>query len=341
MNKVGKTYIFESPPLIIGSAGVAGKKEGEGPLGDDFDMVFEDTTMGQESFELAESAMLHDAIIRALASANVSPKDVDFVMTGDLLDQCTGSCFALKDLEMPFIGMYGACSTMALTLCNSAMLVSAGANICVAGASSHFASSERQFRYPLEYGGQRPPTAQWTVTGAGCAVVQNHNKVSGDKLQNAVRISAVHIGTITDLGIKDANNMGAAMAPAAVRTIADFLNDTHTIPDDYDFILTGDLGFTGSKLLFELLQENSGIDIQRRHKDCGTMIFDLAEQDVNSGGSGCGCSASVVCSHIMKNIKNGTLKKVLFVATGALMSPTSSKQGQTIPGIAHAVLLEK
>ena len=341
MKKIGRTYIFELPPFIIGSVGVAGKKEGEGPLKNDFDMVFEDTTMGQDSFELAESAMLHDAIIRALASANVSPKDVDFVMTGDLLDQCTGSCFALKDLEMPFIGMYGACSTMALTLCNSAMLVSAGANICVAGASSHFASSERQFRYPLEYGGQRPPTAQWTVTGAGCAVVQNQNNVDPEKLQNAVKISAVHIGTITDLGIKDANNMGAAMAPAAARTIADFLHDTQTKPEDYDLILTGDLGLTGSKLLFELLQEDSEIDIETQHKDCGTMIFDLAEQDVNSGGSGCGCSASVVCSHIMKNIKNGTLKKVLFVATGALMSPTSTKQGQSIPGIAHAVLLEK
>lgn len=341
MKKIGKTYIFESEPLIIGSAGVAGKKEGEGPLGDDFDMVFEDTTMGQDSFELAESAMLHDAIIRALASANVSPKDVDFVMTGDLLDQCTGSCFALKDLEMPFIGMYGACSTMALTLCNSAMLVSAGANICVAGASSHFASSERQFRYPLEYGGQRPPTAQWTVTGAGSAVVQNQRNIDPENLQNAVKISAVHIGTITDLGIKDANNMGAAMAPAAARTIADFLHDTQTKPEDYDLILTGDLGFTGSKLLYELLQEDSELDIKAQHKDCGTMIFDLAEQDVNSGGSGCGCSASVVCSHIMKNIKNGTLKKVLFVATGALMSPTSAKQGQSIPGIAHAVLLEK
>lgn len=341
MKKIGRTYIFELPPLIIGSAGVAGKKEGEGPLKNDFDMVFEDTTMGQESFELAESAMLHDAIIRALASANVSPKDVDFVMTGDLLDQCTGSCFALKDLEMPFIGMYGACSTMALTLCNSAMLVSAGANICVAGASSHFASSERQFRYPLEYGGQRPPTAQWTVTGAGCAVVQNQRNIDPENLQNAVKISAVHIGTITDLGIKDANNMGAAMAPAAARTIADFLHDTQTKPEDYDLILTGDLGLTGSKLLFELLQEDSEIDIETQHKDCGTMIFNLAEQDVNSGGSGCGCSASVVCSHIIKNIKNGTLKKVLFVATGALMSPTSTKQGQSIPGIAHAVLLEK
>lgn len=208
MIKKGKTYIFENPPVITGSAGVCGKKEGEGPLRDDFDAIFDDTTMGQESFELAESAMLHDAIIRALTDAGKSPSDVDFVMTGDLLDQCVGSCFALKDLEIPFIGMYGACSTMALTLCNSAMLVNAGAGCCVAGASSHFASSERQFRFPLEYGGQRPPTAQWTVTGAGSAVVENKKCSSDD-----IKISAVHIGTITDLGIKDANNMGAAMAP--------------------------------------------------------------------------------------------------------------------------------
>lgn len=339
MKKIGKTYLFENPPLIVGSAGVAGKKEGEGPLKNDFDMIFEDTTMGQESFELAESAMLHDAIIRALTSAGISSGDVDFVMTGDLLNQCTGSCFALKDLQMPFIGMYGACSTMALTLCNAAMLVSAGANICVAGASSHFASSERQFRYPLEYGGQRPPTAQWTVTGAGSAIVQNPN--SAAEPQNAVKITAAHIGIITDLGIKDANNMGAAMAPAAAKTIADFLSDTGTKPADYDMIVTGDLGYTGSNLLYELLKKDSNIDIKNRHKDCGLMIFDLQEQDVNSGGSGCGCSASVLCSHIMKNIKSGKLSKVLFVATGALMSPTSSKQGQTIPGIAHAVLLEK
>lgn len=208
MNKQGKTYIFENPPVITGSAGVCGKKEGEGPLRDDFDAIFDDTTMGQESFELAESAMLHDAIIRALTDAGKSPGDVDFIMTGDLLDQCVGSCFALKDLEIPFVGMYGACSTMALTLCNSAMLVNAGAGCCVAGASSHFASSERQFRFPLEYGGQRPPTAQWTVTGAGSAVVENKKSSKSD-----VKIAAVHIGTITDLGIKDANNMGAAMAP--------------------------------------------------------------------------------------------------------------------------------
>lgn len=336
MQKCNKTYFFDNPPIITGSAGVVGKKEGEGPLRDDFDAIFEDTTMNQDSFELAESAMLHDAIIRALSSAGKSQADVDFIMTGDLLDQCTGSCFAIKDLSIPFIGMYGACSTMALTLCNSAMLVDAGANCCVAGASSHFASSERQFRFPLEYGGQRPPTAQWTVTGAGSAVVENGSQ----KGISGVRISAIHIGTIIDLGIKDANNMGAAMAPAAARTISDFLDDTQTTADDYDLILTGDLGFTGSKLLNQVMGMEYNKNIDTVHNDCGLMIYNLKEQDVNSGGSGCGCSASVLCSHILKQMKQGTLKKVLFVATGALMSPTSSKQGQPIPGIAHAVLLE-
>lgn len=219
MYKKGKTYFFDTPPVIIGSAGVAGKKEGEGPLRDDFDAIFEDTTMGQESFELAESAMLHDAIIRALSGASKSPADVDFVMTGDLLDQCVGSCFALKDLEMSFVGMFGACSTMALTLCNSSIAIEAGAQCCVAGASSHFASSERQFRYPLEYGGQRPPTSQWTVTGAGACVVASAptQNVGTSTNQHPIKIPAITIGTITDLGIKDANNMGAAMAPAAAR----------------------------------------------------------------------------------------------------------------------------
>lgn len=336
MQKCNKTYIFDTPPIITGSAGVVGKKEGEGPLRDDFDAIFEDTTMNQDSFELAESAMLHDAIIRALSASGKSQADVDFIMTGDLLDQCTGSCFALKDLSIPFIGMYGACSTMALTLCNSAMLVDAGASCCIAGASSHFASSERQFRFPLEYGGQRPPTAQWTVTGAGSAVVEDGSQ----KGISGVRISAVHIGTIIDLGIKDANNMGAAMAPAAARTISDFLDDTESKAEDYDLILTGDLGFTGSTLLNQVMQIEYNKQIDMVHNDCGLMIYNLKEQDVNSGGSGCGCSASVLCSHILKKMKQGMLKKVLFVATGALMSPTSSKQGQPIPGIAHAVLLE-
>ena len=332
MHKKGKTMFFDKPPVIIGSAGVAGKKEGEGPLAEDFDAIFEDTTMGQQSFELAESAMMHDAIIRALNSASRSSDKVDFVLSGDLLDQCMGSAFALKDLEIPSIGLFGACSTMALSLSIGSMLISAGANCVVAATSSHFCSSERQFRFPLEYGGQRPPTSQWTVTGAGSAVLEAKG--------NGVKIKAVQIGTITDYAITDANNMGAAMAPAAARTISDFLKDSESAPSDYDLILTGDLGYTGSELLYEILEKEQNIDIRAYHNDCGKMIFNLEEQDVNSGGSGCGCSASVLCSHIIKNMKKGRLSKVLFVATGALMSPTSSKQGNTIPGIAHAVLLE-
>lgn len=288
--------------------------------------------MGQQSYELAESAMLHDAIIRAITNAQISPADVDFILSGDLLDQCMGSAFAIKDLEIPSIGLYGACSTMALSLCVGSMLIDGGANCVVAGTSSHFCSSERQFRFPLEYGGQRPPSSQWTVTGAGSAVLNS--------MGDGIKIKAVSIGTICDLGITDANNMGAAMAPAAEKTIYEFLRDTNTKPDDYDLILTGDLGFTGSQLLYELMENEHGIDLRNKHNDCGLLIFNLEEQDVNSGGSGCGCAGSVLCSHILKKMRKNKLKKVLFVATGALMSPTSSKQGNPIPGIAHAVLLE-
>lgn len=332
MHIKGKTILFDKAPVIVGSAGVCGKKEGEGPLARDFDAIFEDTTMGQQSYELAESALLHDAIIRAVKKAEVSMSDVDFILSGDLLDQCMGSAFAIKDLEIPSIGLYGACSTMALSISVGSMLVDAGANCVVAGTSSHFCSSERQFRYPLEYGGQRPPSSQWTVTGAGSAVI----KSSG----NGVKIKAVSIGTICDLGITDANNMGAAMAPAAEKTIFEFLRDTNTKPSDYDLILTGDLGYTGTQLLYQLLEDEHQMDIKSVHNDCGLMIFDLEEQDVNSGGSGCGCGGSVLCSHILKKMKKKELKKVLFVATGALLSPTSTKQGNSIPSIAHAVLLE-
>ncbi len=328
----GKTVFFDNPPVITGHAGVVGKKEGEGPLAQDFDAIFEDTTMGQQSYELAESAMLHDAIIRALSNAKKSPSEVNFVLSGDLLDQCMSSAFALKDLNVASIGLFGACSTMALSLSVGSMLVDGGADCIVAGTSSHFCSSERQFRFPLEYGGQRPPTSQWTVTGAGSAVVEKRGK--------GIKIKAIQIGTITDLGITDANNMGAAMAPAAARTISDFLKDTCTKPQDYDLILTGDLGFTGTELLYEIMEMEYKVKLKGYHKDCGMLIYDLKEQDVNSGGSGCGCSGSVLCSHIMKRMEQGSLGKVLFAATGALMSPTSNKQGNPIPGIAHAVLLE-
>lgn len=328
----GKTVFFDNPPVIIGSAGVCGKKEGEGPLANDFDAIFEDTTMGCDTYEKAESVLLNNAVVRALSNAGVSSADVNFILSGDLLNQCMGSTFALKDLNIPTIGLYGACSTMALSLSVGSMLIDGGADCVAVGTSSHFCSSERQFRYPLEYGGQRPPTAQWTVTGAGCAILKPKGQ--------GIKVKAVSIGTICDLGITDANNMGAAMAPAAEKTIYEFLRDTNSLPEDFDMIVTGDLGYTGSNLLYELLEKEHSVDIRNQHRDCGLMIFDLEQQDVNSGGSGCGCSASVLCSHIMKKMKAGELKKVLFVATGALMSPTSSKQGNTIPGVAHAVWLE-
>lgn len=326
----GKTVLFDNPPVITASAGVAGKKEGEGPLRNEFDEVFDDTTMGQESFEQAESALLKNAVIRALTKANKSAADVDFIMTGDLLDQCTGSCFALKDLEIAFIGMYGACSTMALTLCNSAMLIDAGARCCVAGASSHFASSERQFRYPLEYGGQRPPTSQWTVTGAGAAVVVKNG--SGPK------IKAIHIGTITDLGIKDANNMGAAMAPAAADTLKTHFSDLSRSPDYYDVIFTGDLGIFGHELCAHLLS-NDGITMPKTFSDCGKIIFS-EKQKVFMGGSGAGCSSAVFASYLFELLRKNEIKKLLLVPTGALLNKDSPLQKQSIPGIAHAVSIE-
>lgn len=334
--RLGKyTLALNSHPSVTGFAAVVGKTEGEGPLKDEFDFVFEDDTLGEASFEKAESALQKESVTRALSKAGKTPDEVDFSLAGDLLDQCIGSSFGLRSLNMPFIGLYGACSTMALSLGLASMLVDCGAaRVTVASTSSHFCSAERQFRLPLEYGGQRTPTSQRTATAAGASVVEK--KQSGKPA-----VDAVTIGRITDLGIKDANNMGAAMAPAAANTIADFLKDTSSSPSDFDMILTGDLGKVGSKLLCELLQKDRGIDIESVHADCGLLLYDTKKQDVHAGGSGCGCGASVLNSYIMRRLESGELSRVLFVATGALMSPTSSLQGESIPSIAHAVLLSK
>ena len=333
--RLGKqTVRMQNGVGIAGYASIAGKKEGEGPLRRYFDILMEDAEWGEKTWEKTESKMQKSAVAHAVEKAGINLSDINYIFAGDLLNQCIGSSFGLRELEIPFLGVYGACSTMAETLGLAAMTVDGGFADCSAAVtSSHFCTAERQYRTPLEYGGQRPPTAQWTVTGAGSSVVSNEGR--------GTEIKAVQIGTITDLGITDANNMGAAMAPAAARTISSFLNDTGSSPEDYNLILTGDLGYTGSQLLYELLEKEHNIKLKGFHKDCGTLIFDLKKQDVNSGGSGCGCSASVLCSHILKQMDKGILKKVLFVATGALMSPTSSKQGNSIPGIAHAVLLER
>lgn len=328
--RIGKyTIQMENMPSIEGYASVCGKKEAEGPLGKFFDQTFNDTSLGESSWEKAESKLQAKAVDLAIEKSNIKLKEINFIFAGDLLNQCISSTFGLKNLNIPFLGQYGACSTMAQALALSAIMVDTGvANNCIAVTSSHFCSAERQFRFPLEYGGQRTPTAQWTVTGAGAIVV-------GKNGQNP-KISSITIGRITDLGIKDANNMGAAMAPAAVATLEDFFCDTNSKPDDYDLILTGDLGEVGSKLMKELL-EHDGIRINDKHNDCGLLIYNRKTQDVHAGGSGCACSAVVLCSAILNKLKNNELKNILFMATGALMSPTSTQQGESIPSIAHLI----
>lgn len=328
------TLLLPTRPSVHGSGAVVGKTEGEGPLAEEFDYIFDDDTIGGcPTWEKAESALHREAVLRAISKAEMSPEQIDIIAAGDLLDQCIGTSFGIRELQMPFLGLYGACSTMALSMAVASLLVDTGA-VCnaVASTSSHFASAERQFRLPLEYGGQRPPSAQRTATASGAAVIAPHKK-------GAPCIEAAIFGKITDLGIKDANNMGAAMAPAAASTIADFLHDTGTLPSDYDMILTGDLGKVGAELLIELLIKDENIDISAVHGDCGLMIYDLEGQDVHAGGSGCGCSGSVVNSYIMKRLQNHELNRVLFVGTGALLSPTSSLQGESVPSIAHGVLL--
>lgn len=322
-----------SAPSVIGYAAVVGKKEAQGPLGNYFDKTCNDEFFGEKTFEKAETHMQKEAIETAVKKSGLMKKDIQCAFAGDLLNQCIGSSFGMRDLGFPFSGLYGACSTMALSLVLAGIFVDSRAvKNALAAASSHFCSAERQYRYPLEYGGQRTPAGQWTVTGAGAAVVS-------ESRADTPHIKEVIIGSVRDLGITDVNNMGAAMAPAAAQTIGSFLRDTQTKPQDYDIILTGDLGATGSELLLKLLKDEYGTDISPVHKDCGTMIFDLKKQDMHSGGSGCGCSASIVCSYILQQLEKKELNRVLFVGTGALLSPTSSMQNESVPGIAHGVLL--
>ncbi len=312
-------------------AAAVGKKEGEGPLGNEFDLICSDTTLGQDSWELAESTLASDAINICLSKGEISASKIDIVFHGDLLDQCMGSSLAIKELGVPSLGLYGACSTMAESLLMASCAVSSGmATNSLAVAESHFCASERQFRFPLGYGGQRTPTAQWTVTGAGAVTVNSQ--------KSSICIRDVLIGRMIDLGVTDANNMGAAMAPAAVDTLISYFNDSGTKPSDYDLIVTGDLGKVGADILREMMLP-AGFDMGESYTDCGILIFDNKTQDTHAGGSGCGCSASVLCGYILPRIKSGALKNVLFCATGALLSPTSNQQGASIPGIAHLVHL--
>ena len=335
--KRGKqTYLFQHPAAIRSFAAIGSKREGEGPLGEFFDTIDPDSTFGQKSWERAESRLHHDTVELAVKKAGLSYADLDCLLAGDLLNQCIGATFGVRELGIPYLGIYGACSNMAEGLLLSAFLAESGLRYLGVSTASHFCTAERQYRFPLEYGGQRTPTSQWTVTGGGAVVVAGAAAQTSD--QAGPWIQAAAIGTIEDKGIKDAANMGAAMAPAAAATILGFLSDTATTPEDYDLILTGDLGQVGSDLLYELATRE-GVDLRSRHTDCGLLIYDRDRQDVHAGGSGCGCCASVLCSYILPSLREGRVKRVLFAATGALLSPTSTQQGESIPSIAHAVCL--
>lgn len=331
--KLGKQTIrFSNPPVILATATYCGKKENEGPLGRYFDYVISDDLFDEDTFEKAESKMFLKAVQHAIEKCSLQPKDIDLMFGGDLLNQLISSNFAARELQIPFYGLYGACSTMAESLALGAMSIDGGfADFVTAAASSHFCTAERQYRYPLELGSQRPPSAQWTVTGA--AAVLLGRKGDGPK------ITSITTGRVMDFGITDSNNMGAAMAPAAVDTILCHFKDTGTSTEDYDLIITGDLGKIGMDITRQLLMEN-GYDVFDKYTDCGVEIFDAVRQDVHSGGSGCGCSGIVLGGYLYKELLNKKWKKILFLSTGALMSPTSSMQGESIPGIAHAVTIE-
>ena len=327
-----QSFVLQKPPAILEWASVAGKKEKEGPLGHAFDVTNTDTLFGQKTWEQAEKQMQQQALRKLAEKAGMLTGEFDLVFSGDLLNQCIGSSFSLRNTGVPHLGLYGACSTMAESLLAASMAVGGGfADKVVAMTSSHFASSERQYRFPLGYGGQRTPTAQWTVTGSGAVLLGPEGK--------GPKITACTVGTVTDLGVKDANNMGAAMAPAAYATIKAHFTDLNTGPEDFDLIVTGDLGQVGKELLMELARRD-GISLGGKLTDCGNLVFDNTKQDVHAGGSGCGCSAITLCAEFLPKLAEGKLKKILFCGTGALLSPTSTQQGLPIPGVCHGVCIQ-
>ena len=337
MDRSGKkrgahSHVLPSRPRIRSYASIAGQKEASGPLGHTFDETFTDDTLGQKSWERAEAKMLERAADLALSKAKVYADGVDVFLGGDLLNQIVSSGYTARQLGIPFLGLYGACSTMAESLLLGAMLIDGGfADTALCATCSHFSTAERQYRFPLELGNQRTPTAQWTVTGAGATLLGRESPLP-------LCIESVTIGSVWDLKQTDANNMGAAMAPAAMQTLKSHLDDLHRIPEDYDLIVTGDLGRVGYDLM-KLLCRKEGIELDQRYIDCGCEIFDVS-QDVHSGGSGCGCSAVSLNGWLLGRMLKGEIRKMLFLATGALMSPTMSQQGESIPGVAHAVSLE-
>ena len=326
-----QTVFFKRKPIIIGHYSVVGPKEGKGPLRDYFSEIADDDFFEQPTYEKAERVMIEKALKGAVDNAKIRFDDVRLFLAGDLLNQIISSSYAARSIDIPYVGVFGACSTMAESLALGACLVDGEHFDTVACAtSSHFSTAERQFRFPLELGNQRPPTSQWTVTGAGATILSCKG--------HGPRITCATFGKVTDYGISDVNNMGAAMAPAAMNTLLAHFYDTKTTPEDYDLILSGDLGKLGSEILIDLMEDH-GYKLGLNYKDCGQIIF-KRNQNVLMGGSGCGCSASVLNSIILKRLISGEYKKVLFMATGALLSTTSCQQGDTVPGIAHAIVIE-
>ena len=342
-----QSIAFSESPYLVSAGSVAGKKEGEGPLGKYFDIASEDDLFGEKTWELAEGTMQKLACKLALKNAGVQPEEVRYLFGGDLLRQGIATSMGAEELQIPVFGLFGACSTSGEALALAAMTVAAGyGDLVLAATSSHFGSAEKEFRFPLGYANQRPLSAHWTVTASGAFLVGSRlNKIHSDKQRQRksqfrhIRITGVTIGKIVDFGLKDSQNMGACMAPAATDTIYRNFQDLGRTQEDYDQIITGDLGYIGQSILFDLMKSR-GYDIRKKHMDCGMTIFDQETQDTHAGGSGCGCAASTLASYILPKLENGEWRKILFVPTGALMSTVSFNEGASVPGIAHAIMIE-
>ena len=332
MKKIGKQTIkFDNPPTVLETACIVGPKEADGPLAKFFDQCLEDEFWGENTWEKAESKIIKETVNTLIGKSGISPAEIDYCFAGDLLNQCISSSFGLRDCNIPYFGIFGACSTFVEGLSLASIFAESFADKVLCATSSHFCSAEKQFRFPLELGNQRPPTAQWTVTGAGSAIIAKEG--------NGPFVTHITPGKIIDMGIKDANSMGAAMAPAALDTLVTHFKDTGRNPSYYDVIVTGDLGYIGKEILTDLAKQE-GYDIKHNYDDCGVLMFDKNEQDTHSGGSGCACCASVFSGYFFKQLRDKKIKRILLIATGALMNATSSQQGESIPGIAHAISIE-
>ena len=332
MKKIGKQTIqFDAPPTILECASIVGPKEAQGPLSKYFDQTLDDEFWGEKTWEKAESKIIKETVTSVINKSGIPSEQIDCCFAGDLLNQCISSSFGLRELNIPFFGVFGACSTFVESMSLAAFATESFATNALCATSSHFCSAEKQFRFPLELGNQRPPTAQWTVTGSGAAIISKNG--------TGPYITHITPGKIVDMGIKDANNMGAAMSPAFVNTLITHFQDTGRSPNYYDAIISGDLGHIGKEIAIDIAK-SQGYNIKPNYNDCGVLIFDKNSQDTHSGGSGCACCGTVFSGYLFKQLREKKIKKLLLIATGALMNSTSSQQGESIPGIAHAISIE-